>query len=161
MYKANSPLTRAVLLRAARLRPILCFPTPSRRKRTKLHNVDCSKSFYRSNSKLQNSRSGLQFCSRACKEKCQQIIGGLEEIWPDHYGSKEEKYRSKALSAHPHKCIDCSYSIVSILEIHHLDRDRKNSDIDNLVIICPTHHKERHRGIRVNTDYNGIVIAMK
>jgi hypothetical protein len=121
-------------------------------------NDECSKSFYRAESKLKNSRSGLQFCSRDCKEKCQRIVGGLKEIWPDHYGSEDTyAYRIKAFRVHPHKCIDCEYRNTVVLEVHHLDRDNKNSDVSNLVIICPTHHKER-RGFRDNLNYNGMNI---
>ena len=33
---------------------------------------------------------------------------------------------------------------VCILEVHHIDRDHGNADIDNLVLLCPTCHVVRH-----------------
>jgi hypothetical protein len=33
-----------------------------------------------------------------------------------------------------------------VIDIHHLDEDRTNNDITNLVALCPTHHAYMHRG---------------
>jgi hypothetical protein len=33
-----------------------------------------------------------------------------------------------------------------VIDIHHLDEDRTNNDISNLVALCPTHHAYMHRG---------------
>ena len=41
-------------------------------------------------------------------------------------------------------CCICGESVV--IDIHHLDEDKTNNSIDNLVPLCPTHHAYIHRG---------------
>ena len=120
---------------------------------------ECGTAFYRNNSKMKNAKSsGLQFCSRKCKDIAQRIEG-LSDIQPHHYGigNSVRRYRALALRTYPNKCIDCEYDkFVDVLEVHHLNGNRNISNVDNLVIVCPTCHVERHAGHRPNTNYNGI-----
>lgn len=108
----------------------------------------CGKQFYRSESRMKVSRSGLSFCGRICKELAQKIHGGLnvKAIQPSHYGSaRVPEYRAIAFSAHEHKCNRCSYSKVSeVLEVHHKNRNRSDNSLENLEILCPTCHEEEH-----------------
>ncbi len=39
-------------------------------------------------------------------------------------------------------CIICEFD--KIVELHHLGRDKKNNQIDNLIGLCPNHHKMLH-----------------
>lgn len=41
------------------------------------------------------------------------------------------------------KCLCCEES--SVLDVHHIDEDRANNNINNLVYLCPTHHAYLHR----------------
>lgn len=41
------------------------------------------------------------------------------------------------------KCCCCDER--TILDVHHLDEDRANNSIDNLIFLCPTHHMYLHR----------------
>lgn len=43
----------------------------------------------------------------------------------------------------PEECIVCKENLV--LDCHHIDEDRSNNDITNLVFLCPTHHTALHR----------------
>lgn len=105
---------------------------------------NCGKKFERAPSKMKYSKSGLHFCSRKCKDKA-QCIGGLIEIQPAHYGAGRSKYRELAFDKYPHECAICGYkNNTKILEVHHIDCDRSNNDIDNLVILCPNCHTELH-----------------
>jgi hypothetical protein len=38
-------------------------------------------------------------------------------------------------------CAHCGFGIRDVLEVAHLDCDRANNDVANLVILCPTCHK--------------------
>jgi hypothetical protein len=38
-------------------------------------------------------------------------------------------------------CAHCGFGIRDVLEVAHLDCDRSNNDVANLVILCPTCHK--------------------
>ncbi len=92
----------------------------------------------------QKSKSGFDFCSRMCKELAQRIGG---TIIPSHYGdvAGKDNYRKLAFDVYPHKCAKCNYSnYIEVLEVHHIDRNRQNSKVENLVILCPTCHREDH-----------------
>lgn len=111
------------------------------------HNLKCaccSATFYRAISKHANSKSGLFFCSRTCKDKGQSMQFGLVQIWPDHYGTTQN-YRQIALKDQPHKCNRCGYNEhPEILQVHHADRDRTNNSIQNLEVLCPNCHRVEH-----------------
>ena len=108
--------------------------------------ANCDKSFYKSKSRLQNSKSGLFFCCRACKDHAQKI-GGLSEIQPPHYGSSNglNGYRKLAFDSYENKCMDCGYNqYIEVLQVHHIDYNHDNNKINNLIILCPTCHYTRH-----------------
>lgn len=110
--------------------------------------AQCAKAFYKSKSKLENSKSGLYFCSRICKDTAQKI-GGIKEIMPPHYGLGNGKfsYREDAISAFGARCNRCDYdkNIAGIV-VHHKDRNRENNSLDNLEVLCATCHMVEHHG---------------
>lgn len=55
---------------------------------------------------------------------------------------KEHSYRTTCFEFHKKECIICKED--KIVEVHHLDENRENNKIDNLVPLCPTHHKYWH-----------------
>lgn len=52
------------------------------------------------------------------------------------------QYRTKCFEYHKKECVICKEE--KIVEVHHIDEDRNNNDILNLVPLCPTHHKYWH-----------------
>lgn len=109
----------------------------------KVPNVECAKcgkQFYKNKSKKKQSKSGLFFCSRDCKDKAQRI-GGIKEIMPDHYGTGN-CYRSICWANHEKKCVVCGED--KIVAVHHYDENHYNDDPKNLVPLCPTHHLYVH-----------------
>lgn len=49
------------------------------------------------------------------------------------------------MSVHENKCCKCGYDEhVEVLEVHHIDRNRDNSESSNLEVICPTCHEVEH-----------------
>ena len=106
----------------------------------------CGKKFTRSNSKLNNSRSGIYFCCREHKDLAQRIEFGLKEIQPSHYGNNIENiynYRKNAFRNYPHKCAVCNWDKdEDILEVHHIDENREHNELENLIILCPICHKK-------------------
>jgi hypothetical protein len=106
----------------------------------------CGTEFYKSYSKLKGSKSGLYFCSRACKDKSQRL-GGIEEIMPPHYGTGKigYTYRDIAFQNHESKCNRCGYDkYIKVLHVHHKNRNRSDASPGNLEILCPTCHLEDH-----------------
>lgn len=110
--------------------------------------AQCGKNFFRAPSKKANSKSGIHFCSRSCKDQSQRI-GGIAAIQPPHYGNGLFNYREKAFRENPPICKGCGYKAHrDVLEVHHRDKDRTNNTVANLVLLCPTCHSEVHKGHR-------------
>lgn len=110
--------------------------------------ANCTQHFYRSPSKLRNSKSGILFCSRNCKDEAQRI-GGIKEIQPPHYNNGTRNYRDICFRIHGSKCAGCGYDKHNdVVTVHHRDCDRSNNDPINLVPLCPTCHVEVHHGHR-------------
>lgn len=104
----------------------------------------CNKEHYKPNSKLENSRSGLYFCSRECKDTGQTYIKAIQ---PDHYGSGESDYRTRAIKEYGAKCNRCDYSEnIAAIVVHHKDHSRENNTIDNLEVLCANCHAIEHWG---------------
>ena len=50
-------------------------------------------------------------------------------------------YRKIAFETYESICAYCGFGIQAVLEVAHIDSDRRNNSVDNLVILCPTCHK--------------------
>lgn len=117
-------------------------------KRNALNRVEkqcayCGKTFTCSKSKAETR----QFCCRKCKDTAQRIESGPDFTWlrPAHYSINAGKsiYRKNALNYYAHECAVCGWDEdVDILEVHHIDNDRNNNELSNLIILCPTCHKK-------------------
>lgn len=116
----------------------------------------CKKKVLKPLSKLDNSRSGLYFCCREHKDLAQRLESGqnFNEMRPDHYGKTEGKnYREKSFRAYEHKCAICEWNEdKDVLEVHHIDENRNNNDIFNLIILCPICHRKLTTGKYVLVD---------
>ena len=100
--------------------------------------VECSCS----QSSYNKSKSGLHFCSQSCAATVNN------SLCRKNYKNGMSTYRERALEYYPNECSVCGYNIVEVLEIHHKDCNRTNNDLENLDILCPTHHTEYQIGIR-------------
>jgi len=50
-------------------------------------------------------------------------------------------YRKLAFSHYDPLCAHCGFGVPAVLEVAHIDGDRSNNDVSNLVILCPNCHK--------------------
>lgn len=78
-------------------------------------------------------------CSRACSNTYYRS-GENNGNWLGGHSS----YRSKALAHYTNKCVDCGTEDIRVLQVHHIDSNRYNSKLDNLVILCANCHLIRH-----------------
>jgi hypothetical protein len=54
---------------------------------------------------------------------------------------KRVNYRRLAFEHYECVCVHCGFGIRDVLEVCHIDCQRANNSIANLVILCPTCHK--------------------
>lgn len=111
--------------------------------------AQCGKSFYRNTSKKKNSKSGLYFCCRKHKDLGQRL-GGFSELHPPHYGTSTgvHDYRNRAIKKYGNICNRCGYDKnIAAIVVHHKDRNRANTLIENLEVLCANCHAIEHRVI--------------
>lgn len=122
------------------------------RPRIKVSCAYCGEEMLRPDNWNERNKTDLAFCCREHKVLAQRV-GGI--LVPSHYGvrskvdshnqpvsSSLDSYRSIAFNNYPHKCAVCGFDkFIDILEVHHIDGDRSNSSLENLVILCPNCHK--------------------
>ena len=114
------------------------------RRMGRTHNCkQCNKEFYAKRCETNNGM-GI-FCSRSCNITYQN----LQRIGPAHpsYKNGKTSYRRLAFIHYKACCRVCGYDKEPVLQVHHIDKDRSNNELDNLVILCPTHHVEAHLGL--------------
>jgi hypothetical protein len=100
----------------------------------------CNENFIRTPSKLKFSRSGLFFCSRQCKDKAQTIDVGILKI--PQYTDGKSVYSNRAKKEYGCKCSHCGYNeFEQGLEVHHIDGNRKNNELSNLIVLCALCHR--------------------
>jgi pterin-4a-carbinolamine dehydratase len=79
--------------------------------------------------------------SRFCSRNCANSTGGNAKAKKHHPDSKAH-YRTVAFRYRDKKCYACGHD--RILEAHHIDGNHANNAPDNLIPLCPTHHKMIH-----------------
>ncbi len=112
----------------------------SKYKKVLLVCAFCNKQFYRKENRLKNSKSRLYFCNKKCKDEAQRIENGFDYVNPQ-YKNGLYSYRAIAFRHYGMKCESCDYDkIKCALEVHHIDGNRKNNNLDNLIVLCANCH---------------------
>jgi hypothetical protein len=58
-------------------------------------------------------------------------------------------YRMRALKTHGAYCDYCGYGFaVQMLDVHHIDSNRENNDLDNLQVLCVWCHALETRKVK-------------
>lgn len=99
----------------------------------------CGKEVYKTKKALRISKSKKYFCTKSCQTKWRNsvFVGPLHANWKDgKHSYKSVMLRHKI----PKICKLCETLDERILAVHHIDRDRKNSSISNLVWLCHNCH---------------------
>lgn len=55
--------------------------------------------------------------------------------------AKRVNYRKLAFAHYDPLCAHCGFGIPAVLEVAHIDGNRQNNDVTNLVVLCPNCHK--------------------
>lgn len=104
----------------------------------------CGKRFERRKSSVERNKSGNYFCSRTCSASFNNQ--GINR-WKSK-GVGVRAYRQRALNHYGASCKVCGYNIEPCLEVHHVDGNRRHNQVENLMVLCPTHHTEIENGVR-------------
>lgn len=112
----------------------------------------CKVKFKRKPSQLKNSKSKIYFCSRKCKDIGQKLENGITEIHPSHYGTKingyeQVEYRKIWIESYKQEpsCERCGYNeFASSVHIHHIDENKNNNTLENLIALCANCHFAIH-----------------
>jgi hypothetical protein len=105
----------------------------------------CSNTFIKN---LNNEKDSKKVtCSHSCGNK----YFSEKQQYGRHLGAGFNtlvKYNDKLTKYLPtiglrKECVVCGE--LEVLDCHHVDEDRNNDDINNLVFLCPTHHAALHR----------------
>ena len=100
----------------------------------------CGKKMWKHKSEIAKSLTGNVYCSRSCANTNNNRLFKSGESHPTYNGAN---YRQRAFDEYPHRCVSCGYDEDErILEVHHIDEDRGNNDINNLCILCPNCHRK-------------------
>lgn len=94
-------------------------------------------------SKLILSGANKKTCSRGCSNTNRSGIK-YNIGRPKDKVKSQQAIKIRLLEARGTKCERCNYSKYEILQVHHIDRNRKNNALDNLQLICPNCHYEEH-----------------
>lgn len=82
--------------------------------------------------------SGKIFCSKTCQYKGLSYDSGL--LLNGNCTNGESTYRNRALKFYHNRCEWCKEDIIELLDVHHLDHNHANLDINNLMILCVRCH---------------------
>lgn len=92
------------------------------------------------------TQSGHSKEKTTCSHSCSNTYfrsGDNHPNWKDVTDeSKSYGYRKVCFAYHKQECIVCGEN--KIVAVHHLDEDNKNSNPENLIPLCPTHHQYWH-----------------
>lgn len=107
--------------------------SPSRRNRRKFCSLECHNKF----------QSEKEICQ---KERRRTRIKKARENGTA--GKSGGAVRKLALEFKEHKCQICEYDeFKCCLDVHHIDRNPNNNDINNLAVLCVMCHRKVHRKI--------------
>jgi len=104
----------------------------------------CNNEILRAPYKTRSSTSGLIFCNQSCRASWtnQQRRGENHPNWK----GAEATYRASMLrEGPPPVCQRCGLTDLRVLTVHHLDENRSNNRLENLVWLCYNCHHLVHQ----------------
>lgn len=106
----------------------------------------CGISFYKNAFRVEHNKNDVHFCTRQHKDLAARLESGDNPSRPAHWGSGKTSYRQRAFRTYGKRCSMCLYSEDSrMLDVDHIDSDRKNNVIDNLQVLCVWCHALKTR----------------
>jgi len=82
-------------------------------------------------------------CSRGCANKLRIGIKYRQNKPRDKVNTYKQ-LKIRLLKLRGNVCERCGYNKLEILQVHHKDKNRDNNALENLELICPNCHFEKH-----------------
>ncbi|KKU93643.1 MAG: hypothetical protein UY53_C0004G0077 [Parcubacteria group bacterium GW2011_GWA2_50_10] len=122
----------------------------------------CQKEVYKTRKELRVSQSKKYFCSKRCQTIWRNSIVYVGENHWNWKGGEHIEYRDRLRgSGIKEWCRVCGTSDKRILCAHHLDRNRRNNALENLIWLCHNcHYLVHHYGTAIpQRDKNMVDVA--
>lgn len=107
----------------------------------------CKREVYRPQQDLKNSKSKKYFCTKSCQtiwRNSMVYIGSKHPNWKDGASTyRDALLRSEVTQV----CKMCKTRDQRLLAAHHLDHNKKNNSLDNLMWLCHNCHFLTHHYI--------------
>ncbi|MDD2807364.1 MAG: HNH endonuclease signature motif containing protein [Patescibacteria group bacterium] len=105
----------------------------------------CEKPTWKTPKDLKKSKSGYFFCGKSCQTlwRNKKYTGKNHPNWQGGEFSYHRIMKEHNISA---ECKECGMSNKKVLVIHHVDHNRKNNTIANLMWLCRNCHYLIHNG---------------
>lgn len=103
----------------------------------------CRDEFYASPKQIRRSKSKKFFCSKICYLKYKAI----HYVWSGHpmWKTGESAYYDTMRRIRKPICNRCKIRKIRVLVVHHVDKNRKNNVLSNLVWLCRNCHFLVHK----------------
>ena len=100
----------------------------------------CDKNVYRSLKDLRSSKSQKFFCGKKCQTiwRNSVLYSGINHVNWKH--GKSAYRRILRSTGKKEICTLCRIDDVRIIIVHHIDKDRENNTIENLIWLCQNCH---------------------
>lgn len=111
----------------------------AKRKGEVVRCFNCKKEVYKSLKDLKKSKSKNYFCGRECSLKWNASLHIGEDS--SNWKGGKSSYKSILSREEVKKaCVLCGKDYLKILSVHHLDQNRNNNNVRNLVWLCQNCH---------------------
>ena len=128
---------QSVLYLSKKTKNHIC-PQCGQKQRSMVKCAWCGKIIERTPSQLQKNKSGYFYCCIEHGNLHKNQLRRESGEW-DH----SLNYRLNAFQKYEHKCACCGWDEDErILEVHHIDNNHNNNQLDNLILLCPTCHRK-------------------
>jgi hypothetical protein len=107
----------------------------------------CGTETYKKAVQIERSKSGKFFCDKSCQAKWrnQEFVGVRHANWKNGlFAYRSVLARNKIIQI----CTLCGSKDKRILAVHHIDKDRTNNKLTNLVYLCHNCHFLVHHDIK-------------
>ena len=99
----------------------------------------CANKIYRMKGEIDGSKSKKYFCTKSCQTRWRNSIFSGEKH--KNWKGGESTYRNiLTRNKVPMECKRCKISDDRILAVHHIDKNRKNNTLHNLIWLCHNCH---------------------